>query len=130
VPQDLQLTRVALLESTLDDQGSMVRLAVRDGYDGVVVGGFGVGHVSEQTADAMSEAVGRVPVVVASRTGGGSTLTRTYGFPGSESDLLRRGAVLAGWLDPRKSRLLLWALLALGRDGDRIRQEFQSRGHP
>jgi L-asparaginase len=130
VPRDLGRTRVALVESCLDDQGSLFRLAVQDGYDGVVVASFGVGHVSEQTAEAVSDAVRRVPVVVASRTGSGPTLTRTYGFTGSESDLLRRGAVLAGWLDARKSRLLLWSLLALGHDGDRIASEFALRGRP
>ncbi len=118
---------VALVECALDDRGELLRLAA-DRYDGIVVAAFGAGHVSGPAAEVVSEAVARVPVVVASRTGAGTTLSLTYGFPGSESDLARRGAVLAGWLDPRKSRLLLWALLALGRGPGEVRAEFARRG--
>lgn len=129
-PEPGSRVRVGLLESSLDDRADLVRLLVSQGYDGLVLGAFGVGHVSDATAEAVSDVVGQVPVVVASRTGGGSTLTRTYGFTGSESDLLARGAVLSGWLDARKSRVLLWALLSLGHDGDTIRGEFARRGRP
>jgi len=122
--------RVALLESSLDDRADLVRLLAEQGYDGLVLAAFGVGHVSDATAQAVSDVVPQVPVVVASRTGAGGTLTRTYGFTGSESDLLARGAVLSGWLDARKSRVLLWALLSLGHDVEAVREEFARRGQP
>ena len=91
----------------MDDDGSIL-----DWLDvqGVVVAATGVGHVSQGMAEAISRA--RFPVVVASRTGAGTTFRDTYGFTGSESDLIRRGAVMAGWLCPRKARVLL--RLALG----------------
>jgi L-asparaginase len=120
--------RVALLESCLDDRGELITLAAAGGYHGLVLAAFGAGHLSQPAAEAVSAAVQQVPVVVSSRTGAGRTLTGTYGFPGSESDLLSRGAVLSGWLDARKSRLLLWALLALGYDDAAIRHEFRRRG--
>ena len=67
-------------------------------------------------------------VVVASRIGVGSTTKGSYGYPGSEADLQRRGAVMAGARSPRKARRLLWVLLAAGADIDRIRTEFALRG--
>ncbi len=48
-----------------------------------------------------------MPVLLASRTQVGETLRGTYGFPGSERDLLARGISSAGWLNARKARVLL-----------------------
>ena len=35
----------------------------------------------------------RMPVILSTRTGAGPVLQQTYGFPGSETDLVRRGAL-------------------------------------
>jgi len=115
---------VALLTCALGDDARLVRAAGSLGYAGIVVEAFGAGHVPAVVADAISELVKECPVVVASRTGAGSVLTATYGFPGSESDLAARGAILAGALDGPKSRLLLTILLATGADLDGVRDGF------
>ncbi|MPV37628.1 L-asparaginase [Georgenia subflava] len=120
--------RVALLEPGIGDDGGVVDLVVEAGYDGLVLAGSGAGHVPEPVADAVGRAVLRLPVVVGSRTGSGTTATRTYGYAGSEVDLLARGAVMAGPLSPRKARVLLWTLLAGGADGAAVRAEFRRRG--
>jgi L-asparaginase len=75
----------------------------------------------------ISEAARTTPVVFAGRPGAGSVLSGTYGFTGSEQDLLRRGALAAGWLDARKARLLLWALLAAGTPRELLGAEFALR---
>jgi L-asparaginase len=121
------LPRVALLEQALGEGPELLLSAVRAGYDGVVLAGFGAGHVPAVVAEAISEVTTRIPVVVASRTGAGSTLAHTYGYAGSESDLVDRGALMGGWLDPRKARLLLWGLLSAGFSADRLSQEFTER---
>ncbi|MDX3849206.1 asparaginase [Streptomyces sp. AK02-01A] len=126
-PRDGGHPRVALLETFFGDDGELLRLALGAHFDGIVISAFGAGHVSAAMASVVSEAVEKAPVVLASRTGSGSVLSDTYGFTGSEQDLLRRGAVSAGWLDARKARLLLWSLLAAGEPEDRIRAEFAAR---
>ena len=128
LPVSGRVPRVALLETHLGDRGDLLRLVARDGYDGVVLAGFGAGHVSAAMAEVISDVVPRCPVVLASRTGAGPVLTGTYGFVGSEQDLLARGVLPAGWLDARKARLLLWALLAAGEDPEAVRATVTARG--
>lgn len=119
---------VALLETYLGDTGELLRFAVEGGCRGVVLAGFGVGHVPEPVAREVGAVAERVPVVYASRAGAGTVLSDTYGFPGSESDLLDRGAIPAGWLDARKARVLLASLLAGGAGRAEICAQFAVRG--
>jgi L-asparaginase len=120
--------RVAMINACLGDDGALLRLACADGFDGAVVAAFGAGHVSAATAAAIEDVIAEMTVVFATRTGAGSTLSSTYAFRGSETDLVERGAVPAGWLDPHKARLLLWSLLATGSSRERVRDEFARRG--
>jgi L-asparaginase len=115
---------VALITIGLGDDGSLVRLAGKGGYGGLVVDAMGAGHVPEAVADALTEIAGRLPVVLASRTGGGAVLAATYGFKGSESDLAARGLIRAGWLPGIKARLLLMLCLRAGLDQLAIRTAF------
>ena len=115
---------VALLTSALGDDSRLVGHVAAAGYSGLVLEAFGGGHVPAHVVPALEELAARLPVVLASRTGGGEVLRQTYGFPGSERDLLSRGLVPAGFLDGRKARILLSILLASGRDLDGVRTAF------
>ncbi|VVD93516.1 asparaginase [Pandoraea aquatica] len=106
--------KVALLSAVLGDEGELAELAVRAGYEAVVIAAQGAGHVSFGFAERIGELTQKVPVVIASRAAGGSTASQTYGYVGAEIDLVRRGAVMSGWLSGLKSRLLVTALLASG----------------
>jgi L-asparaginase len=119
--------RVALYPATLGDDGALLEVLLNQ-VDGMVIAGFGVGHVPETWVPALTKAAQRIPVVLASRTGAGTTLTRAYGFEGSEKDLLSRGLIGAGHLDPYKARHLLTVLLRTGADRDTIRATFAPAG--
>lgn len=104
---------VGLYTATLGDDGALLA-AVGDRLDGLVVAGFGVGHVPAGWVEVLGAIAARVPVVLASRAGAGPALTGTYGYPGSERDLIARGLIPAGYLHPYKARLLLQLALAVG----------------
>lgn len=120
--------RVALVEATFDDDGELISHCAEAGYDGIVVSALGVGHLSQQAAARAAAAAAKAPVVLASRTGAGGVFEGTYGFVGSETDLLRAGLVSAGLLTPRKARVLLLMLLRSGADQAVIRSAFAAFG--
>ncbi|WP_309234890.1 asparaginase [Nocardia sp. XZ_19_385] len=119
--------RVPILTVGLGDDGTLLR-ALTGHIDGVVIAGVGGGHVPSRLVAPIETLAATVPVVLASRTGSGSVLQSTYGFPGSERDLLARGMISAGYLDPLKARILLHTLLSANCEAATISQAFGSAG--
>ncbi len=110
--------QVALIEATLGDSLAWIDGLPDAGYSGAVIAGVGGGHVPADAAERVGALAQRIPVVLASRTGAGRTLQQTYGYPGSEIDLLGRGLIPAGRLDARKARLIAVLAIQQGSDVD------------
>jgi L-asparaginase len=119
---------VALMTAVIGDDARVVPELERLGYAGLVVAGFGGGHVPGPVAPTLAELATRIPVVLASRTGSGELLRTTYGFPGAEQDLLANGLISAEFLDAPKARILLSLVLANGADIGGVRAAFRRVG--
>ena len=113
--------KVAMLEASLSADTLLLENILELGYDGLVIGGFGAGHVSQSWAEVIKHIAKKIPVIIATRTGSGSTAQSSYGFIGGEMDLIRKGASMAGFLCPRKARVLLWLLIGCQRQDELAR---------
>ena len=107
-----EVAPIALVRCALGDDGRTLSALKGLGFAGLVVEGFGGGHVAETMVERLVELVSVMPVVLASRTGAGVVLESTYGFAGSEIDLHTRGLWSAGALDGLKARVALALVLA------------------
>ncbi|AGF74027.1 L-asparaginase [Bartonella australis AUST/NH1] len=106
---------VALLYSSLSSDTNLIKFCLESGYySGIVIAGFGAGHCSFKAADIVRQYASKIPIIIASRSYNGPTARTTYGYKGSEIDLIAAGALMSGYLSAAKSRLLLWTFLAQG----------------
>ena len=101
---------IALVTAAFGDN-NMLRGCLDGDLDGLVLAGFGVGHVPSKIVSTLETLAQRIPVIIASRITAGPVLRNTYGFSGSEQDLLRRGLLCADFLSPTQARILLRQLL-------------------
>lgn len=109
---EIHAARFVTKTLALDDDGRILPTLPSLGFAGAVIEGFGGGHVTPPMVAPVRRLAAEMPVVLASRTGSGEVLTRTYRYPGSEIELLDLGLIRAGALDGLKARVLLSLCLA------------------
>ena len=123
--RDGDIPAVALIKCALGDDARILDQLEHLGFRGVVVEGFGGGHVPSRIVPSVETLAERMPVVLTSRTGSGEMLRETYGFAGSERDLLSRGVLSSGALDGPKAHMLLSLALLVDADPSKARALFE-----
>jgi L-asparaginase len=121
---------VALLTFGSGDEGLLAGAVAPAGYRGLVVEATGGGHVTARSVEELERLAHQMPVVLASRTGAGEVLSRTYSFVGSEVDLAERGLINARAMSAARARALLRLLLAADATLDDVRRGFEALGVP
>lgn len=117
---------VALIACAMDNDDKIIRELINLGYDAVVIESLGGGHVPDALVDPLIQLAQKIPVVLSSRINKGEILANTYrGYKGSETYLLQNGLMSAGWLDSRKTRILLYLLLKSGKNMADIKEVFE-----
>lgn len=112
---------IPIIYAHLGSDGSMLRLALRAGAQGIVVAGTGSGNTHPDLLAAAREAIeAGLPVALASRCPSGP-VTAGYAFPGGGATWRQAGAITAGTLGPTKARLALALGLGCGLDADGLR---------
>ena len=97
-----------------------------DSVSGVVIAAMGVGHVPRWWVDELSALAAEKPTVFATRTGAGSVFLNSYGFSGSERDLVAANVRPAGFLSAHKARLLLAQCIGASKNADEARERFSA----
>ena len=110
--------KVALLKMYLDYDDDMFKY-VFNNYDGVVLSGFGAGHVMAKSMPYIKEA--KIPIIMTSRCESGKAGLKTYAYTGAEIDLANNGVIMSEYLSDLKARVLLIATLSLGCNKDEIK---------
>ena len=130
VRDDAPEARVAQVSMAFDDDARLIREIPGLGYAGLILAAFGGGHVPSPVVPALEGVAAQIPVILASRTNSGECLQKTYGYPGSEVDLLNRGLVPAASLDAAHAAVLLRLLLMAGVDRSSLRGWFETASVP
>lgn len=123
IPNSLS-KKVAIISTCLD--GDCAFLDNLSNFDGLVIDGFGAGHVSFSAARKLKELNLKIPCIITTRTGSGMSAYKTYAYEGSEIDMQKSGFIMGSFFDSLKARLFLTVLIENNYSYKQIKEEFDN----
>ncbi len=109
-----ELPRIEIITFALGCDGLFIEAATKAGVAGIILDGFGRGHVTPQACEAISEAVKAGIFVVITSSCANGRVHAVYDFMGGVKDLEERGAIQGFDYAAKKARIKLMLLLASG----------------
>ncbi|SHH45584.1 asparaginase [Thermosipho atlanticus] len=117
--------KIALIKTFTGDDGSFLKIAVKLGYKGIILEGFGRGNVPPLVADSVEEVIKMgVPVVITSRCFKGRVYP-VYGYKGGGADLRKKGAILSEHPIGQKAKIKLMVVMGKTTKIEEIREYFE-----
>lgn len=116
--------RVDLIKAVAGMDGGLIESAIDRQVDGLVIEGFGRGHVPPEMMPSIRRATARGMTVLAVTRCGRGFVREVYDFPGSLRDLLAHGAVAGPGIPGPKARIKLLLVLSQTRDAGIVRSFF------
>ena len=113
---------VALIKIAFDADSLLLDRLQELGYRGCIIEAMGAGHVPETLVPLLERLARQMPVVLCSRAAEGAVCEETYGYSGSETDLLKRGLLSGGACASLKARVLLSLCLSCERPKEVFRR--------
>jgi L-asparaginase len=126
IPESLEFW-TPIVPTWLGDDGSLLRAALATDPDGIVLVGLGAGHLPPRVLATLRETPPQIPVVLAVRPERGHLLRETYGYEGSERDVLATGVIEAAGLSGPAARMLLLAAIGNGLTREALQGVFTIR---
>lgn len=106
------IPKIEIVKFSLGSDGSIIKFLIEEGYKGMVLEGYGRGHINPEASIFISEAVKKgLKVVVTSACSEGE-IGEVYDFAGGLSDLIKRGVISGRDYQSKKARIKLAILLA------------------
>ena len=120
------LPRVDTLLSYQDAPGDLILAAVEAGAAGIVIAASGAGAMSPDQRTAINQLMKKgIPVVIASRTGGGHVALGRNVAKSNSVQVNNPLQIAAEDLSPVKSRILLMLALTVTKEGAAIQKIFE-----
>ncbi|MDG5789384.1 asparaginase [Evansella sp. AB-P1] len=118
-------SRVVIIKAGIGEDGQIFKQIPPDLVDGYVIEGTGVGNGQYWMEEWIEEQVqlGK-PVIITSRCPNGF-VDMVYGYPGSSSRLIQKGAIQGIGLNSMKARMKLIAILGQTKDMTQIKKFFE-----
>lgn len=120
-----ELPKVGIFKECLDNDAEIVEYYIANGYEGIVVEGYGRGQTNVESRDKLVKAMDKGIKVVITTACHNGEVAPVYGYKASCDDLMQNGAILGKDYTSKKARIKLLVLLAAGYELDQIIKEFE-----
>ena len=126
LPLPEKLPKVDIIQDFAGSDGALVRYAVDQGAQGIVVNGFGSGNVNTNVYNAIVYAISKGVAVVITTTVPEGGVFPFYGDIGGGQTMQQAGAIVMGDLPAAKARLLLMLALPVVKSNHALLNQYFS----